>query len=92
MIFLFFFSPVPKLALFHIELLLSIVARGVHVKKYIVPQFQMMEWIKCNHLTDRWQQFKSIPTMPEYELGNLLFAILFVVVALFLSTMIHRRA
>lgn len=33
----------------------------------------MTEWIKCNHLTDRWKQFKSIPTLTEYELGNLLF-------------------
>lgn len=35
--------------------------------------FHMMEWIKCNHLTDRWKQFKSISTLAEYELGNSLF-------------------
>lgn len=48
----------------------------------------MMEWIKCNHLTDRWEQFKSIPTLTEYELGNLLFcySVLFFALSSLFST------
>lgn len=50
---------------------------GLRVKKILkyifCAVFHLMERIKCNHLTDRWQQFKSISTLSEYELGNLLF-------------------
>lgn len=44
------------------------------------------ERIKCIHLTDRWEQFKSIPTLSEYELGTLLF------VLCLLYSMLHALA
>lgn len=44
--------------------------RGTHANG---KSIYMTECIKCNHLTDRWEQFKSIPTLTAYELGNLLF-------------------
>lgn len=39
----------------------------------ILPHIFDDERIKCIHLTDIWKQFKSIPTLSEYELGTLLF-------------------
>lgn len=72
-------SAVHSSALLWIKmlLLLSSVERGCASKKILkyifCAVFHLMERIKCNHLTDRWQQFKSISTLSEYELGNLLF-------------------